>query len=142
MRSSTASIILAFCAILAVQAAPLPVNAGTSIVSRGTTDFEYDADGNEIESRGTSDFEYDADGNEIEARGTSDFEYDADGNEIEKRGTSDFEYDADGNEIDARGTSDFEVGTISQQQFSFAIHFHPYLKPSSQSSRIDKDLMY
>jgi len=91
MRSSTASIIIAFCAMLAVQAAPLPVNVGTSIASRGTADFEYDADGNEIEERGTSDFEYDAEGNEIEKRGTSDFEYDADGSEIETRGTADFE---------------------------------------------------
>ena len=67
MRASTASMILAFCAMLAVQATP--------------SDFQYDSAGNEIERRG--DFEYDAAGNEIERRG--DFEYDAQGNEIEKR---------------------------------------------------------
>jgi YD repeat-containing protein len=76
--------ILAFCAMLAVQAAP------------STTDFEYDAAGNEIEKR--SNWEYDAAGNEIEKRDS--FEYDAAGNEIEKRDA--FEYDAEGNEIEKR----------------------------------------
>jgi hypothetical protein len=56
MRSSTASIILAFCAMLAVQAAPTNMNSGTAI-ARGTNDFDYDAAGNEIETRGTNDFE-------------------------------------------------------------------------------------
>jgi hypothetical protein len=67
MRASTASMILAFCAMLAVQATP--------------SDFQYDSAGNEIEQRG--DFEYDAAGNEIEKRGN--WEYDAQGNESEKR---------------------------------------------------------
>ncbi len=67
MRVSTASMILAFCAMLTVQATP--------------SDFQYDSAGNEIERRG--DFEYDAAGNEIEKRGN--WEYDAQGNEIEKR---------------------------------------------------------
>jgi hypothetical protein len=67
MRASTASMILAFCAMLAVQATP--------------SEFQYDFAGNEIERRG--DFEYDAAGNEIEKRGN--WEYDAQGNEIEKR---------------------------------------------------------
>jgi uncharacterized protein RhaS with RHS repeats len=84
MRVSTASMILAFCAMLAAQATP------------STTDFEYDAAGNEIEKRGN--WEYDAAGNEIEKRGN--WEYDAQGNEIEKRGA--FEYDAEGNEIEKR----------------------------------------
>jgi YD repeat-containing protein len=78
MRSSTASMILAFCAMLAVQSAPL--NSGSAMISRSEA-FTYDAEGNEIEKRGS--FEYDAEGNEIEKR--SDFEYDAEGNEIEKR---------------------------------------------------------
>jgi YD repeat-containing protein len=82
MRASTASMILAFCAMLAVQATP--------------SDFQYDSAGNEIERRG--DFEYDAAGNEIEKR--SNWEYDAAGNEIEKRGN--WEYDAQGNEIEKR----------------------------------------
>lgn len=47
MRSSTASMILAFCAMLAVQAAPTSVNSGSAIIARGTSDFEYDAQGNE-----------------------------------------------------------------------------------------------
>jgi len=68
MRSSTASMILAFCAMVAVQAAPITVNGGTAVIARG--DFEYDAEGNEILKRG--DFEYDAEGNEIMKRG--DFE--------------------------------------------------------------------
>jgi len=51
MRSSTASIILAFCAMLAVQAAPTGLGAA-SVIAR---DFTYDAEGNEIEKR---DFEY------------------------------------------------------------------------------------
>jgi YD repeat-containing protein len=83
MRASTASMILAFCAMLAVQAAP--VSTDSAFVARGTHDFEYDADGNEIAERGTHDFEYDADGNEIAERGTNDFQYDEAGNEIEKR---------------------------------------------------------
>lgn len=87
MRSSTASLILAFCAMVAVQAAPVSIG---SVVARGTSDFEYDAAGNEIEKRGSSDFEYDAAGNEVEKRSTDDFEYDAAGNEIEKRGTDNF----------------------------------------------------
>lgn len=48
MRSSTASMILAFCAMLAIQAAPSSVNSG-AIIARGTNDFEYDAQGNERE---------------------------------------------------------------------------------------------
>ena len=91
MRASTASMILAFCAMLAVQAAP------------STTDFEYDAAGNEIEKRGN--WEYDAAGNEIEKRGA--FEYDAEGNEIEKRGA--FEYDAEGNEIEKRDAFEYDA---------------------------------
>ncbi|KUJ20946.1 uncharacterized protein LY89DRAFT_729759 [Mollisia scopiformis] len=121
MRASTASMILAFCAMVAVQGAP--VSSDSAIVARDNN-FEYDAAGNEIEKRGTHDFEYDADGNgkspgikfvklrreehttsnmtqmemeKIEERGTHDFEYAADGSEIEER---DFLYDANGDEID------------------------------------------
>lgn len=46
MRASTASMILAFCAVVAVQAAPTSINSG-SVIARGTNDFEYDAQGNE-----------------------------------------------------------------------------------------------
>jgi hypothetical protein len=60
MRSSTASIILAFCAMLAVQAAP--TSGANAMVAR---DFNYDSNGNEIEKR---DFSYDSEGNEIEKR--------------------------------------------------------------------------
>jgi hypothetical protein len=52
MRASTASMILAFCAMLAVQATP--------------SDFQYDSAGNEIEKRDS--WVYDAEGNEIEKR--------------------------------------------------------------------------
>jgi hypothetical protein len=82
MRASIASMILAFCAMLAVQATP--------------SDFQYDSAGNEIEQRGN--WEYDSAGNEVEKRGN--WEYDAAGNEIEKRGN--WEYDAQGNEIERR----------------------------------------
>jgi hypothetical protein len=67
MRASTASMIFAFCAMLAVQATP--------------SDFQYDSAGNEIEKRDS--WVYDAEGNEIEKRDS--WVYDAEGNEIEKR---------------------------------------------------------
>jgi len=63
MRASTASIVLAFCAMLAVQAAPASISDS---VARSEA-FEYDAQGNEIERRGN--FDYDENGNEIEKRG-------------------------------------------------------------------------
>lgn len=93
MRSSIASIIFAFCAIVAVNGAPTnsvsALIARTDlIVARGEDEFEYDADGNEIEKSDNS-FQYDAEGNEIDAAG----------NVVERRG--DFEYDADGNELDS-----------------------------------------
>ncbi|KAF4636442.1 hypothetical protein G7Y89_g1648 [Cudoniella acicularis] len=117
MRASTASFILAFCAALAVQAAPVNSarsydtafqhDAARNEIEKRSYDnaFEYDADGNEIEKRSYDNaFEYDADGNEIEKRSYDNaFEYDADGNEIEKRSYDNaFEYDADGNEIEKR----------------------------------------
>jgi len=122
MRASTASMILAFCAMLAVQAAP------------STTDFEYDAAGNEIEKRGN--WEYDAAGNEIEKRDS--FEYDAAGNEIEKRGA--FEYDAEGNEIEKR-EDDFEYDAEGneiekREPKKKAKKASPYLLKLSKSSKL------
>jgi hypothetical protein len=85
MRSSTASLILAFCAMLAVQAAPT-TNLQRSVVSRGSHDFEYTEAGDEVEKRGTHDFEYTESDDEIE--------------DVEKRGTHDFEYTESGDEIE------------------------------------------
>lgn len=61
MRSSTASLILAFCAMLAIQAAPVDVNnvarSVSGVQARGefslaTRENGYDANGNEIDANG------------------------------------------------------------------------------------------
>lgn len=66
MRASVASIVFAFCAIVAVHGAP--VSSDSTVVAR-TEPWTYDADGNEVMKRGEHDFEYDAYGNEIGADG-------------------------------------------------------------------------
>ncbi|CZR54363.1 uncharacterized protein PAC_04247 [Phialocephala subalpina] len=90
MRATTASIILAFCAMVAVQGAP--ASSDSAVVARTepwTYDSEdVDSDGNEIEQDSASDpFTYDSEGNEVgvKIRGTHDFEYNEDGSELETR---------------------------------------------------------
>lgn len=62
MRSSTASLILAFCAMLAVQAAPVDT---TTNVARSVSGIEARADFGIV----ARDNDYDAEGNEIDANG-------------------------------------------------------------------------
>lgn len=59
MRSSITSLILAFCAMVAVQGAA--VETRTAIAAPGDA-FSFDAVGDEIEARGAGNFEFDAQG--------------------------------------------------------------------------------
>ena len=127
MRSSVFSLVLAFGAIVAVQAAPVD---SVFAIKKRIEAFNYDAEGNEIEKRVEA-FSYDAEGNELDrrepkkkkaaakkpaaaaaagagagaagaARNVEAFSYDSEeGNEIEAR-TEPFEYDAEGNEVEKR----------------------------------------